>query len=356
MKLSLGNTKEIKFKEEMVNGQSVTIVFYNISNTELWSIPYALEARGITFNTETGNVIARPFEKFFNVGENSLLTWSNINSIGIKEVFDKRDGSMISPVLLNSGEIMFKTKKSFYSEVAILANKYATSEVIQLSRKLIENGFSPIFELTIPENQVVLYYDYSQPFTLLAARNLNTGEYLNTTVLFDIAKRTNVPFVDQYNLTSNELLEKSNTETDIEGWVIVLNNGVRAKIKTTWYYQNHRIRTDMRIRDVAEMIADEKIDEVKAIASMSNLDITPIEDIERNVSNEINSITTEVDLLVEQVKNLSKKEAALFLNGNIYFSLVMTATFSNKEVDYTSFWKKNYLKKYPLTAVYNNKF
>jgi tRNA splicing ligase len=97
----LRDNKMIAFKTESVAGKDVIIVSYMIGNKELWDDPLARECRGITFDAETGDCICTPFEKFFNVGEREetqehVLPWNNI-----KHVYEKRDGSMLTPVLID---------------------------------------------------------------------------------------------------------------------------------------------------------------------------------------------------------------------------------------------------------------
>lgn len=55
----------VKFKEEMVEGVSYTIISYMISDKSFWDTPLADETRGITFETDTGKCVSRPFNKFY---------------------------------------------------------------------------------------------------------------------------------------------------------------------------------------------------------------------------------------------------------------------------------------------------
>ena len=88
----LRDEKMIKFKEEFVGGKSVTIVSYMVASPDLWKLPNAIEARGITYDTATGDCICAPFHKFFNVGENEHVLPGVLPFPSITSVLEKRDG------------------------------------------------------------------------------------------------------------------------------------------------------------------------------------------------------------------------------------------------------------------------
>ena len=66
----------------------------------------ARECRGLKFDAD-GRIIARPFHKFFNLGEKERV--EDIDWSAPHQLFDKLDGSMIHPAMLN-GEMVFMTR------------------------------------------------------------------------------------------------------------------------------------------------------------------------------------------------------------------------------------------------------
>lgn len=350
----LRNEKQIRFKEEIVNGQQFTIVSYMIADTELWRIPNAIECRGITFNSK-GLCVSRPFEKFFSVGENENTQLHQV--IGnINEVFEKKDGSLVHPILVND-EIFLKTKKSFYSDVANLANARITKGVRELSKLTCKYEYTPIFEFTCDEYPIVLNYDNTDPFTLLAIRHNLTGEYLKWNEVIDLASSYQVPTVIQYNLTIEEILDNIKNLKNFEGYVLTLTNGTRVKLKTAWYLANHRLKTAIRERDIAEMVVDELVDDIKISASAENLDLTPILKIEHQVVAELTELQFQVLEIVNECKkqNLTQKEVAIQLKNHPLFGLIMRE-FLGKDTNYITYWKKNILPAYSLQCVYNQNF
>jgi RNA ligase len=135
------------------------------------------ECRGLKFHTD-GKIAARPFFKFFNVGERDETQIKNIDFSQPHNIEEKRDGSMLHPFLLDGG-IRWMTKMGL-SDVALQAEEFinTTSNYVPFARYCIDNGLTCIFEYTSPDNKIVV--DYDQPaLILLSVRNNITGNFLN---------------------------------------------------------------------------------------------------------------------------------------------------------------------------------
>ena len=111
----------------------------------------------------------------------------------------------------------------------------------------------------------------------------------------------------------------------------------------------------MRERDVAEMIVDETIDDVKSIVVESGQDIKLIEAIETRVVDELIEIKKYVENQVRISQGQDIRKIAERYKKDSHSALIIR-TFKNQEVDYVKFWKKQYLKQYSLKCVYNTKF
>ncbi len=351
----------VKFKEELVGGKTVVIVSYMVADSDLWNIPLSKETRGNTFNKESGICISRPFPKFFNLGECEETLIHNLPWNENYEVTTKLDGSLITPILLESGEIEFKTKKSFFSEVALLAKANATSKVKALSLHCLLRNHTPIFEFTCPENRVVISYGDKPKFTLLAIRDNESGRFLPREDVEIISGMYQVDLVELHPLKAlgyemKSLLAEMKDQKNFEGYVIhFLELDLFVKVKTPWYLLEHQVRTDLRFRDVAELVIEEMIDDMKSKVSLAGLDLSPIEKIESQVVSELLSIEKAIEEKVLENKGKTFKEAAESLKGFKYFSPVMSVL-REKNVDIKDIWKKEYLKNYSLVCVYNEKF
>lgn len=349
------NDPMIRFKEETVEGKSYTIVAYMIGNKELWDTHLADETRGITFETDTGKCVSRPFRKFFNVGERADTDPASV-ARDFVECYEKRDGSMLTPVLTDNGNIIFKTKKSFYSDVANTANSHIPPGVFALSRvcQVVHNA-TPIFEFTHPNHKIVIEYPPNVRWTLLAVRDNKTGEYWDYDILESLAKEFLVNLISRHQMTWDEIQHSIENDKGIEGYVLLLKDGRRVKYKTAWYLQMHRTMTELRERDVAEAVVNETIDDLKSLVASQGKDITALEAIEDKVAHELQWLRSEVNTVAQAFIGETFKDAAIALKGTALFTLVMSEL-RGKEPPYIDFWKKNYLKTYSLRVVYNPSF
>lgn len=276
--------------------------------------------------------------------------------------YEKKDGSQVTGLVLDSNNsicdeqtVFFKTNKSFYSDVAINANKNATLNEINLTIHLDECGYTSIFEYTDPEWQIVVNYGDKPTFTLLAARHKVTGEYLSREILESVALIFDVVIVKEYHLTIDEMLSEVDNVKGREGYVILLANGTRLKLKFDWYRIHHRVRTEMRTRDIAELVADSLIDDVKSVIVESGENLALIEEIERQVVGELLAIQEYVEHEVNMSKGMLIKDVAAKYRKDACGWLILQHI-NGQEVKYIKFWKTNYLKKYPLKCVYNPNF
>lgn len=349
------NDPMVRFKTEIVEGKSYTIISYMIADKAYWDTPLADETRGITFETDTGKCVSRPFVKFFNVSERSDTDSATV-ARDFVECYEKRDGSMLTPIITQNGNIVFKTKKSFYSNVANQANNLATISIKNFCRICLGvYDLTPIFEFTHPDHRIVLDYPGESHFTLLAIRQNDSGDYLEYDTMESYATENGIPVIKKFDLTWDEIQRSIENDKGIEGYVLLLKDGRRVKYKTAWYLSMHRTMTELRARDVAEAVVNETVDDLKSLVASQGKDITPIEAIEDQVARELHSIRSEVNTVAQSFIGETFKDAAIALKGTQLFSLVMSEL-RGKEPNYIDFWKKNFLKRYSLRVVYNPSF
>lgn len=350
----------ITFKKESVDDEELTIVSYMIANSELWNLPLAKECRGITFNAQ-GDVVSFPFEKFFNVNENPSTQLHTLPWDSSYEVYDKLDGSMMTPVIIND-KIFMKTKKSFHSFITRNANTFiANSPKYQLFIKVfLEAHLTPIFEFYHPESRVVINYGEHPKLTLLAIRDNIQGSYIEFSEWKRYAEDFSIDYVKPIEGMSKERLLLTKEETGKEGYVVVFKDtGQRVKFKSDWYLLNHRIMTELRERDVAEAVLNETIDDLKStVVSSGEVDLAKLEKIENDVVLRLNDIYDEIQQIEEDCFNMTPKEVAIRYKEHFYFSLIMTMVRNPDRLENAikDFFKKHFLHHYSLSSIYNPNF
>lgn len=221
------------------DGYSVINYVYTLENT--FDSALSRECRGLKFDLD-GNLIARPFHKFFNLGEKRAAEEEPWQSEHI--VLDKLDGSMIHPAYVR-GELVFMTRMGV-SAPSVQALKVATQSVCDLCADMIAAGFTPIFEYTSPDNRIVLAYEKSE-LTLLAVRHIRTGAYIPHRELVRVADKYGLPVAKAFSSVRDYKAFWSNARAQegVEGYVIAFDDGHRLKIKTDAYALRHKALTGL---------------------------------------------------------------------------------------------------------------
>lgn len=339
----------VQFKEENVGGVDVITPVYMIADAQFWKTPMALELRGHVFRKDTGEMISAALPKFFNVGENDYTQRHDLPWDEVVSVADKVDGSMITFALIGD-KVYAKTKKSFYSDVAIEAQKYIDSDeaIHQRSniKTMLRYGASPIYEFWHPEWQIVLNYGDHPVMKYLGIRDMKDSEWVPATE----------QVIGGFAIIA-DLEHYQNTVEDVEGIVVQFKDGRVVKWKTKWYCMQHNVRTDMRTRDVAEMAALETLDDVKALVVESGMDLSKIEEIEAEVSRIIAEVQWTVEMIVESAKKTcaTAKDCAHTFKDDEYFAMIMRG-YRGQEIDYVAHFLKYHLKSFALNCVYNSRF
>lgn len=194
----------------------------------------SLECRGIMFDAQTGEILARPFNKFFNLHEclNDMVGRDLKDAI----VLEKLDGSMVVPIIhLLSKEVRLCTKQGI-GLVSVLVESL-TNISRGVLKEIIQDGYTPIFEFTSPEQRIILKYGDSR-MTLLAVRHMVNGNYCDELQLREFTLRLNVPLVYRYE--GSIALEEVAKWEGKEGVVLLWPDNFRVKVKAEKYVLYHK--------------------------------------------------------------------------------------------------------------------
>ena len=192
-------------------------------------------------------IIARPFPKFFNYGEEDIELPAEKPIIT-----EKYDGSLGILYWLDS-EPYIATRGSFISDQAEWATRWFRENV---EYEELDKSKTYLFEIIYPENRIVVQYDFSG-LVLLAVRDTETGK----DEVFQAPKLKSVDFMriaSQQPYNSLDQL-KELQENNAEGFVILYpESGLRLKIKFDEYVRLHRILTGISNIAVWEYLRDGK--------------------------------------------------------------------------------------------------
>jgi RNA ligase len=224
------------------------------------------ELRGIVFDTATGDIIRRPFHKFFNVNEREETQDHVVDLSRDHYILEKLDGSMIAPFIVN-GEMIWGTKMGA-TDVAKPVQEFVARnpEYITFADECIDNGWTPIFEWCSRKQRIVLDY-FEDQLVLTAMRHINTGSYALHANLEAIGQAYAIPVVNEFapHTDMKAFLEYVRDLEDLEGFVVRFSDGHMLKLKCHWYLQIHKAKEAiLQDRNIVELILDDKLDDIKA--------------------------------------------------------------------------------------------
>lgn len=251
-----------KYLEEERNGfinikphpEDSNIVILNYTDATTYARHWSHEtmsARGLILDLSgaTNNkiyILAEPFGKFFNIGENPDYE-DGYQDWEVESIMEKMDGSLGISYFFND-HIRFATRGSFTSEQAIKAtqiwNQRHVSNHIMKIDALVPITY--MVEIIYPENRIVVNYGQEEELVLIGVNYIGhkithnmDGHYEN---VLSEATTLGMRVPKNYQYSLQEMLEMRTTiPADEEGWVIKYTNGKRLKIKGEEYLNLHRL-------------------------------------------------------------------------------------------------------------------
>lgn len=219
----------------------------------LWNY-FERVSRGLVLDHGTGEIVARPFDKFFYWLASDMRTSGHIVNIT-----EKVDGSL-GILFRHKGQFQITTKGSFFSPQARWATKYLrdTFDLTGLGEE-----WTLLFEIIYPDNHIVVDYGDREDLVLLAARNRFTGEYMPFFPdMYLLAERYGftLPQVYRFNSVDDIIAQTSGAYQNFEGWIVEFSDGQRFKFKTDRYIEMHRYARELDFPAVLQAVRDDEID------------------------------------------------------------------------------------------------
>ena len=271
---------------------TLPISIYNYSRTCQYENKWdniTKSCRGLILDKD-GNVIAKSFDKFFNLEEHSTEEIPNEDF----EVYEKLDGSL-GILFWYQGKWILASKGSFVSEQALKGKQILNSKY---NVEPIPKGYTTLLEIIYPENRIVCNYGDDEVLVVLSMISNASGKELDYDSLLKINEETGLPVVKKYDGIEDYKTLKSLISKDREGYVVRFRNGFRMKIKGEEYVRLHRILTGFSNVDIWEYLKDDKnLDEL--------LDRVP-DEFDSWVRNTIKDIKTEYEKLDNEYKWIFK--------------------------------------------------
>jgi len=222
---------------------------HNYTDAATWDEHWndvTLTCRGLVTHAHTGEVLARPFKKFFNHDQALAPQFDPAEPV---TVLAKADGSLGILVPTVDGPIV-ATRGSFMSD----QSAWATALYRERYASFAPNpDWTYLFEIIYPENRIVVDYGAFADLMLLGAVDIATG----ATVPLEQARLGWAgPVVPVFPFTTlNEVLSAPEMDNS-EGFVVWhAGRDERVKIKFAEYKRLHKLMTGINTKHVWEILA-----------------------------------------------------------------------------------------------------
>jgi len=231
---------------------TLPLSIYNYSRTTQYEGKWdniTKSCRGLILDRE-GNVVAKSFDKFFNLEEHNPEEIPNEEF----EVYEKLDGSL-GILFWYQGKWILASKGSFISDQAIKGKNILNSKY---NVEPIPKGYTTLVEIIYPENRIVCSYGNDEVLVVLSMVSNASGKELDYDSLLKINEETGLPVIKKYDGIQDYKTLKTLISKDREGYVVRFRNGFRIKIKGDEYVRLHRILTGFSNVDIWEYLKDKK--------------------------------------------------------------------------------------------------
>lgn len=218
-----------------------------------------LSCRGIIINTETKEIVAKPWNKFFNydpeIHKHNLTEGSYI--------LEKLDGSLgityREPAA--GARIRIATKNSFQNEMTAQANAWLERKIEENGYDFFDRNYTYLFEIIYPENySTVIDYGDRRECVLLGKIHTETGEEMPFETIQPWAEFHKVATPKRYTFENfRAIVEHCKTlPWNDEGYVVTLpeHGYCKYKLKGSQFVEIHRLVFGLGPRRIWKAVRD----------------------------------------------------------------------------------------------------
>ena len=333
--------------QELQDDEHYRIFSYHFTDKESWMLPGALESRGIMFEvTADGEYIriaSRTMQKFFN--HSSITGEGEVDFIEYGKphyVMNKADGSLISSYLDGNHCVMLKSKGSITSDYANLAMELMDDN-IDLYDFVLDcevRGYTVNMELVSPDPKFRIVLHYAEPqLIVLNVRHREDGLYMDS---------WEIPQDLFCGTVGCDALNHLDTVKNLEGYVVIDENGNWWKEKAKWYLERHRAKDFVnQPLAFALLVLKEEADDVFALLEDQPEVLAEMQALQHKVITVANRYINSITHYWLVNNHLSRKDYAIKGKGEldwVEFTLAMKYYGSGDEPDWSGFFAKQVKK------------
>lgn len=307
-----------------------------------------LQCRGIVFEKSTGDLIAHPFDKFFNYEEIYDVTADDgcvhLTKLGetltrlghgfepkITKDFramDKLDGSL-GILFFYDGKWIIKTGGSFNSDQAKWAQKWFDKNIAPDRLEHLNEGYDYCFEIVSKDDPHVCHYDYEGLVLLGFFDDFhNEAEMID---VVELAYKLGVRYSESSTFSSYADMVKTARELDVdhEGFVVTFESGFKVKVKGMEYLSKFHMISGITKKDIRLHFDIDKLRVDPEYKAAIPEELPQMKQYAEFLDNECSATKIEVQDVVFKIAGLTGRERyekAIAEGGKIKGSLAVAVT------------------------------
>lgn len=315
------------FRDNTLNRKLVSVTRH--PELELWILNYTpacqyagawdeitTACRGLILDGR-GGIIARPFAKFFNLGERPETQLHNLPALPFT-VFEKVDGSLGILYRGPDRRLRVATRGNFVSTQALWVTAWLETlqdEQQALLHALMDEGLTPLVEIVFGGIEgPVICYDW-EGLVLLALVENETGRDRKWGEVVHAANRAafRLPAVYTFGTLEEVIVQRPVLPPTMEGFVVRYVNGFRVKVKGEQYAELFRAVNHFSAQVVLEAMRGGREDFFVTLPE----ELRPLADATRT------QIAAQIAMVQERAKRLfaaapraTRKDFALWVKAN----------------------------------------
>lgn len=224
---------------------------YVMRDVKGWNL-FERQSRGMIVDYATGEIVAWPFEKFFNLGEPRAPSLESLAGLGFT-ISEKVDGSL-GILWRDGGEARITTRGSFDNPYGEFATAYWRERHGNLEIPLNMTLLFEIVWLDDPQPKVIKYD--KDGLILIGVIDRYTGSDYGDVRSF--GERWGLETPDFFDCSVEDLVPMAEDTGGVEGWVALFENGVRLKVKAAEYLKIFRLINQVSEKNLKELLLEDK--------------------------------------------------------------------------------------------------
>lgn len=280
--------------------------------------PLTMRCRGLIVNMTTGDVIARPFEKFFDAGDPASVPPSGYELESRADrplVLEKLNGSLGILYTGPDDQHYIASKASFHSKHAEWATNWYRENVRHGAWPF---GYTPVFEMICQDIQPhTVKYDKDGLY-LIGLINIDTGEELPYELLVSFAAHNNVGAARKFDLTLEQAMaaETPNEEGYVIAWHRPGTTPLRVRVKFKEFLRKRKLFNSITQKLVFEQMCNDRHFDEEALSLLPAHLAQRVRDWQSDLRSEYFRIKHSASIIMQRALTecSTRKEFAKFVN------------------------------------------